>query len=125
MISTGRGANAHLHLATMVSVISRGVSSRYGPRMASSMLGSARAVSSVPHSQAGVADISNALGPSSGSVAPVFDTTPLREAASPVPPVVSPSPYDRDEFWRRVPVWESVSAQDFLSYRWNVSLSVL
>lgn len=32
----------------------------------------------------------------------------------------SPGP-SQDEFWRKVPIWENVSAQDFLSYRWSVS----
>ncbi|KAK3337459.1 hypothetical protein B0T19DRAFT_73509 [Cercophora scortea] len=40
-------------------------------------------------------------------------------------PQASPSiPRDRDEFWRKVPVWENVSAADFLSYRWSVANTV-
>jgi len=27
---------------------------------------------------------------------------------------------NNDEFWRKVPVWENTSAQEFLSYRWSV-----
>ncbi|KAK3311241.1 uncharacterized protein B0T15DRAFT_387577 [Chaetomium strumarium] len=104
----------------MLSIVSRRVSSRRGPRTASSMLGSARAVGSVAHSQARVADISNPLSSAAGSIAPLFDTMPPREAASTARPVVSALPYDRDEFWRRVPVWENISAKDFLSYRWNL-----
>ncbi|KAM7222637.1 hypothetical protein V8F06_002131 [Rhypophila decipiens] len=30
----------------------------------------------------------------------------------------------RDEFWRRVPVWENISPTDFLSYRWGVANTV-
>lgn len=27
----------------------------------------------------------------------------------------------REEFWRRVPVYENVATRDFISYRWSVS----
>ncbi|KAK4240655.1 hypothetical protein C8A03DRAFT_31253 [Achaetomium macrosporum] len=104
----------------MLSTISRQTCSRRGSRTVSSMLGSPRAVGSVPHFQARVADVSSPLDSAPGSIPPVFNTVPLREAASTVRPVVSALHHDRDEFWRRVPVWEDVSAKDFLSYRWNV-----
>ena len=35
-------------------------------------------------------------------------------------PVVAQRP-KKDEFWRKVPVWQNLSADDFLSYRWSVS----
>ncbi|KAK1768326.1 hypothetical protein QBC33DRAFT_513943 [Phialemonium atrogriseum] len=30
----------------------------------------------------------------------------------------------QDEFWRKVPVWENVSANEFLSYRWGIANTV-
>lgn len=42
--------------------------------------------------------------------------------AAAVHPVGAMMPMEgRDEFWRKVPIWENVSAADFLSYRWGVS----
>lgn len=31
---------------------------------------------------------------------------------------------ERDEFWRKIPVWEGVDAENFLSYRWTVSFDI-
>ena len=28
---------------------------------------------------------------------------------------------EREEFWRKIPLWQDASANDFLSYRWSVS----
>lgn len=39
-------------------------------------------------------------------------------------PVAAQGP-ERDEFWRRIPIWQDVSANEFLSYRWSVSFSIL
>lgn len=38
-----------------------------------------------------------------------------------ITPVTFQIPRDRDEFWRKIPVWADVTAKDFLSYRWSVS----
>ena len=38
-------------------------------------------------------------------------------------PVTAALNASEDEFWRKVPVWENTSCDDFLSYRWGVSLS--
>lgn len=46
------------------------------------------------------------------------------QAAS-IRPAASTTPKERDEFWREVPVWGSVDAKDFLSYRWSVSLPLI
>ena len=51
---------------------------------------------------------------------------PNREGPQPgttAQPQASEIPRDRDEFWRNVPVWKDVTAQEFLSYRWSVSLA--
>jgi len=52
---------------------------------------------------------------------------PNREGPQPgttAQPQASEIPRDRDEFWRNVPVWKDVTAQEFLSYRWSVSNTV-
>jgi hypothetical protein len=30
----------------------------------------------------------------------------------------------REEFWRRIPIWEGVDAKNFMSYRWTVSFDI-
>ncbi|KKA30122.1 hypothetical protein TD95_002004 [Thielaviopsis punctulata] len=38
--------------------------------------------------------------------------------AQPQPLFEAPETVHKDEFWRKVPIWEGVEAKDFLSYRW-------
>jgi lysine 2,3-aminomutase len=96
----------------------------HGPRITASKLVSARSVSSVPRLQAQVADLSSALDSNTNNVPPPrFNPMPVREAVTPpVRPVVSALPQNRDEFWRKVPLWRDVSTKEFLSYSWSVSL---
>ncbi|GAB1311310.1 L-lysine 2,3-aminomutase [Madurella fahalii] len=92
-----------------------------GPR-AFPKLHSARAVGSLPRLQAQVAEIRK--GPEEAeNIPPPFAQTPARGTVSTVRPVVTGMPQG-DEFWRKVPLWENVSAADFLSYRWSVANTV-
>lgn len=100
----------------------RGGASNRGLSIASK-LGSARAVGSISRLQAQVADISKGFDNADGGMLPLLRRSPMREAAPTVRPVTTAMPQNRDEFWRKVPVWENVSAGDFLSYRWSVSLA--
>jgi lysine 2,3-aminomutase len=107
----------------MFSIIPRrGVASGRGSRI-TPKLSSARAVGSISRLQAQVADISNRFDNGDGGIPPLLNKMPVRDAASTVHPVTTIIPQNRDEFWRKVPVWENVSAGDFLSYRWSVSLA--
>lgn len=102
----------------------------------------ARSVGSLPPRQAQVSDVGKAINrtsvtsffqhlPRTSGHLPTKDEeyklpTPFRgsfgsEKAVGAHPVVSAIPRNRDEFWRKVPVWQDVSATDFLSYRWSVS----
>jgi lysine 2,3-aminomutase len=93
-----------------------------GPRIPALTLASARAVGSLPRFQAQVADISSALDNNTNRIPPILNTIPGPEAvAPPVHPVATALPQDRDEFWRKVPLWRDVSAKEFLSYSWSVS----
>lgn len=79
----------------------------------------ARAVGSLPRLDDQIAvrkDPDNAE-----DIPPTFAQTPAHGAVSTVRPVAA-AMLQGDEFWRRVPLWENVSAADFLSYRWSVSL---
>ncbi|KAL2129666.1 hypothetical protein VTI74DRAFT_7480 [Chaetomium olivicolor] len=103
----------------MFSMIPRRGTFGSGPR-AALRLCSARAVASVPRLQAQVAEISNVLNNGDGGIPPVFNNTiPVREAPSTVHPIVTNIPHDRDEFWRKISLWENVSAKEFISYRWS------
>ena len=97
----------------------------HGPRRTASKLASARSVGSVPRLQAQVADVTSALDSNTNNVPPPrFNPAPVREAVTPpVRPVVSALPQNRDEFWRKVPLWRDVSTKEFLSYSWSVSLA--
>lgn len=59
--------------------------------------------------------------------APVVPSTDLAGSTasteSVIPPVVSSQAQlqNRDEFWRKVPIWRDVAAENFLSYSWSVS----
>ncbi|KAK0612993.1 hypothetical protein B0T17DRAFT_511350 [Bombardia bombarda] len=109
-----------------------------------------RAVSSVPrHLQAQVAvsenldvhdgglpphleKITSESPPGQGGGPPSFLIPPLntkhhhvsQEQDAAVRPVLAEVTKNRDEFWRKVPVWKDVSANDFLSYRWSVANTV-
>lgn len=87
-------------------------------------LGSARLVGSLPRLQAEVAEVSNTYDTANGGIPPFVAKIPVCEAVSTVRPVAPALPQNRDEFWRKVPLWENVSTEDFLSYRWGVSLSI-
>ena len=98
---------------------------------------------SSPRLQAQVADVSKGID-TAGRPLPAFIGNPNIQTDPSVvgptigiPPPVSPGAVrlenilatpvtfeiqrDRDEFWRKVPVWADVTAKDFLSYRWSVS----
>ena len=97
---------------------------------------------SSPRLQAQVPDVSNRID-TAGRSLPAFIGNPNTQSEPSVvgptgtPPHVPPgvarldnvleSPItfeiqrDRDEFWRKVPIWADVTAKDFLSYRWSVS----
>ncbi|KAK4035171.1 hypothetical protein C8A01DRAFT_48608 [Parachaetomium inaequale] len=94
----------------------------HGPRITASQLVSARSVGSVPRLQAQVADLSSALDGNTNNVPPPrFNPVPVREAVTPpVRPVVSALPQNRDEFWRKVPLWRDVSTKEFHSYSWSL-----
>jgi hypothetical protein len=101
-----------------------------------------RSVGSLPPRQAQVSDVGKAINrtsvtsffqhlPRTSSQLPAKDKeyklhTPFRDGFRPesavgAHPVVSAIPRHRNEFWRKVPVWQDVSVTDFLSYRWSVS----
>ena len=98
----------------------------HGPRAITTNLISARSVGSIPRLQAQLADITSTLDSNARSLPPsAFSSIPVRGAAPPpVRPVVSAYPQNRDEFWRKVPVWRNISAKEFLSHSWSVSLWV-
>ncbi|KAK5654966.1 hypothetical protein OQA88_6724 [Cercophora sp. LCS_1] len=104
----------------------------------------ARSAGSVPRRQAQVTDINKVEGGGTG-IASVLDNLSISPAPSPVSrhmfppspprapeaeintglcPVSGANTEDRDEFWRKVPVWKDVSAEQFLSYHWGVSNTV-
>lgn len=106
-----------------------------------------RSIGSLPRQQAQVTDVSKVLDGSRPSIMPLltdvrempgrpfsgrslFPSTPsLRDVAridhtSRTHPVSAAVPNHRDEFWRRVPVWENVSVDEFMSYRWSVANTV-
>ncbi|AEO65354.1 uncharacterized protein THITE_2143087 [Thermothielavioides terrestris NRRL 8126] len=97
----------------MLPMIARRGVPGHGARVAS-QLGSSRAVGSIPRLQAQVADVSNGLDQS------VLSTSARRDETLTVHPVVNFTPQNCDEFWRKVPLWEKVSAREFISYRWSL-----
>ncbi|KAK4150556.1 hypothetical protein C8A00DRAFT_17943 [Chaetomidium leptoderma] len=107
-----------------LSVIPRRGTLLHGPRIAAFKLVSARLVGSVPRLQARVADLNNAIDSNNTNSIPpsTFNSMPIREARPPtmVRPVVTALPQNRDEFWRKVPVWRDVSAREFLSHAWSL-----
>lgn len=110
------------HTNTMFSMVPRrGGAFGSGPRITPKLGSAARAVGSIPRLQAQVADISKEFSNGEGGILPLLNRMPVREAASIVRPVATAVSQNRDEFWRKVPLWENVSAGDFLSYRWSVS----
>ncbi|KAK1781095.1 hypothetical protein QBC45DRAFT_406740 [Copromyces sp. CBS 386.78] len=105
-----------------------------------------RMTGSSPRLQAQVADVSKGID-TAGRPLPAFIGNPNTQMEPSVvgptigtPPPVSPGAVrlenilatpvtfgiqrDRDEFWRKVPVWADVTAKDFLSYRWSVANTV-
>ena len=56
------------------------------------------------------------VAPANHPAQSVADSATTSASAADLPPVGQ-----HDEFWRKVPVWEDVSASEFLSYRWGVS----
>ncbi|KAK3362968.1 hypothetical protein B0T25DRAFT_562009 [Lasiosphaeria hispida] len=103
-----------------------------------------RSAGSLPRHRAQVTDVGKALDTDGSTISPLFNTgaTPTGEGFyRPPPPVqervgdyqatnTNPHPVataiamHRDEFWRKVPVWQDVSADEFLSYRWSVANTV-
>ncbi|KXX75227.1 L-lysine 2,3-aminomutase [Madurella mycetomatis] len=77
----------------------------------------ARAVGSLPRLQAQVAEIRKDPENAEDIPSPLAQT-PAHGAVSTVRPVAA-AMVQGDEFWRKVPLWENVSAADFLSYRWS------
>ncbi|KAK4173052.1 putative L-lysine 2,3-aminomutase [Triangularia setosa] len=101
---------------------------RHGPSVHLRAPALARTVAAVPHRQAQVADVGKSLDTTSTNSIPLFfNSKGATQSTAPTPtvrPVATAFPQDRDEFWREVPVWENVSAQDFLSYRWSIANTV-
>lgn len=80
---------------------------------------SAITIGNLPFAIPGCAtDSSRDIGQPAGAQLP----TPI-PAVQPVPTPSALEYSAGDEFWRKVPVWEKVSARDFLSYRWSVRRS--
>ncbi|KAK4201308.1 putative L-lysine 2,3-aminomutase [Triangularia verruculosa] len=87
----------------------------------------ARTVAAVPHRQAQVADVGKALDTTTRGIPLFFKSKDATQSTTPAPmvrPVATALSQDRDEFWREVPIWDNVSAKDFLSYRWGVANTV-
>ncbi|KAK4682173.1 hypothetical protein QC764_113090 [Podospora pseudoanserina] len=106
----------------MVSLLSR-----HGPSVCLRAPALARTVTAVPHRQAQVADVGKGLETTTSSIPLFVNRKSAAQSTTPAPivrPVATALPQDRDEFWREVPVWENVSAKDFLSYRWSVANTV-
>ncbi|KAK4189724.1 putative L-lysine 2,3-aminomutase [Podospora australis] len=85
----------------------------------------ARTVTSMPQLQAQVRELGDDIA-GIGRDNPLFlkNDSLVQDSSSPVRPVILAGDQDRDEFWRKVPVWENISAKDFLSYRWSVANTV-
>ncbi|KAK3330414.1 hypothetical protein B0H66DRAFT_61239 [Apodospora peruviana] len=114
----------------MLSSILRRTSCPQGPIISRPWSGSARpaltrAAGTAPRQQAQIVDAE--MGPSN-TTASQADNIPHRPPPPPSPPLSKPAattiPRDREEFWRKVPVWEKVSAEEFLSYRWSIANTV-
>ncbi|KAK4127198.1 kama family protein [Parathielavia appendiculata] len=90
-----------------------------GPRISALKLVSARAVGSLPRLHAQVADISSDLENNASRMPPVFNKFGAKDVTPPVYPVATALPQNRDEFWRKVPLWRDVSTKEFLSYSWS------
>jgi lysine 2,3-aminomutase len=79
----------------------------------------------MPLLQAQAAEARKSFDNDDTGVAPAFGRMPAPiETVTTVRPVAT-AMSNHDEFWRKVPLWENVSAADFLSYRWSVSLAQL
>ncbi|KAK0730701.1 hypothetical protein B0H67DRAFT_475603 [Lasiosphaeris hirsuta] len=77
---------------------------------------------SLPRQRAQVTDVGKALNTDGSTISPLFNTgTTLNATNSNLHPVATALVTQRDEFWRKVSVWQGVSANDFLSYRWSVA----
>jgi len=88
---------------------------------------SIRAVGSVPRLQAQVVEVIKDFRHEEGSIPPFIANhrqAPKATLAI-IRPVMNAMPTHHDEFWRKLPVWENVSTQDFLSYRWIVSTAAM
>lgn len=117
-----------------------------GAKMLKSKLMFTRSIASLPRRQAQVTDVGKTLNTDSVALPSLFNTVPgvpgqasdavhacgvltrtleLKSSAraSRMNPTTAAVLRDRDDFWRRVPIWQNVSAEDFLSYRWSVSSS--
>lgn len=72
-----------------------------------------RGISTLPQRTAPMAAVQQRQAVQEDATAP--DTVDMvDQPPKPVTPV-------RDEFWRKVPRWKDVSAEEFLSYSWGVS----
>ncbi|KAK0672906.1 hypothetical protein QBC41DRAFT_7820 [Cercophora samala] len=100
---------------------------RHGPSVHLRAPALARTVTAVPHRQAQVADVGKSLDTAANGIPLFLNRKGAAQSTVPAPivrPVATALPQHRDEFWREVPVWENVSAKDFLSYRWSVANTV-
>ncbi|KAK0737590.1 hypothetical protein B0T21DRAFT_286295 [Apiosordaria backusii] len=98
--------------------------SRHGPSVHLRAPALARTVAALPRRQAQVADVGKGLDTTTNDIPLLLNSKNAAKSTAPAPivrPVATAFPQDRDEFWREVPVWQNVSAQDFLSYRWSVT----
>lgn len=57
-----------------------------------------------------------------------LSSTPNRVSQAQAAAVSVPEPHacptGADEFWRRVPIWKDVTAEEFTSYAWSVSVYI-
>lgn len=108
----------------MFSLLRRRGTVSGGSKLASK-LSPGRAISFVPRLQAQTTETDNKRTVDGDGASPqaIDKTPPARETASTVRPVATAVRQNSDEFWRKVPLWENVSAEDFLSYRWSVRLA--
>lgn len=136
----------HLHSVDMLSKLSRSKHSLGGPAVTLGLTVK-RGAGSLPRQQAQATDMNNTLNTNQAGITPLL--TNVRNLPgppfagrgiypnTPVPPEMTnidhaanvhlasvALPKSRDEFWRKVAIWENVSADDFLSYRWSVSCSL-
>lgn len=51
-------------------------------------------------------------------------TTPNLDSEGSIQEPAQDGSIKREEFWRKIPIWEGVDAKNFMSYRWTVSFDI-